>query len=149
LRHHQPHVHRGVLHLFLVLQGGVHRHHVVLALYLDAVARVVVQGDGVLIQPPAELADVLRHLALAAVLGEHHVEPQAPQRLGHGAGVVHRVAQRAGVLVRAVAHHQRHAALGLGQQGAGEYGGKQDGEQGRLPPEGADGAVHWERAGSG
>jgi len=64
--------------------------------------------------------------AAREVLARDDLEADLTQRLGHGARIVDRIAQRVGVLIGAVADHQRHARLRLRPCGGGAQADQRD-----------------------
>ncbi len=100
----------------LVLQFRVHRHHVILALELHAVASVVEKQGVGSFAVPRELRHHLIHLALVDIDFQRHVEPDRLQRLGDVRGVVRRIGKGGSVLVGAVADDERNALVGVARR---------------------------------
>ena len=109
--------HRLEAHVDIALQTCVHRDEVVDAVHLDAVAGVEHQRHVCRGAPPRERAQRLGQLHAIGVELVRHLEPKSPQRRRDVAGIVVRVRQPADVRVGAVAHHQRHAAIGQHDRG--------------------------------
>jgi predicted RNA-binding protein (virulence factor B family) len=97
--------------LVLAADLGVHRDQVVPVAQLQAVAGVVQDGDRVLVEAAAELAQRVEQAAAIQVLVQRHQEAGLAQGTGDQAGVVHRVVQRVGT-VGGIADHQGQPRLG-------------------------------------
>ena len=98
--------------LHVALYTRVHRDEAIDAVHLDAVTRVEDQRD---VRPralPRELTQRLGQLLPVGVELGRHLEPETPQCRRDVSRVVVRIRQPPDVGVGAVAHHQRHAAIG-------------------------------------
>ncbi len=74
-------------------------HQVVAPVHLHAVTGVIEEAGGVLLQAAREPHDGLLHALLVGVFQAEDFEAEIAQRLRHGAGVVHGIAQWRGGVV--------------------------------------------------
>jgi hypothetical protein len=78
------------------------------------VARVVHDGNVGIPNDIGEILDRLTLLTETEIFAQHHlVETRYAQQCVDGVGVIRRIGQLAGLLISAIANHQRHALFSM------------------------------------
>ena len=112
-RQHVVQRYGGEPHVGIPLQPRVHGHHIVDAVYLQAVTRVeherYVRSDA----PTREIQQGLVERNLVDIENRRHFESESSERRSHVGRVVARILQVSNRSIRAIAYDQRHPVGGL------------------------------------
>ena len=95
------------------VEPGIDRHDEVAPVDLQAVAGIVEQPDAGTVERIGEFADLALQRALAEVVALDDLEAEIAQPGGDIDRVVHRIGERAGFFIDAIADDQRHAPFRL------------------------------------